>query len=81
MEIIMKHTREKCAEAGREVRRIQREYLREVAGEMKNALEKCENIVGMARLQGKLDGNALSPVNDAIIEARQALEKARRLGL
>ena len=65
--------REKCAEAGREVRRIQREYLREVAGEVKEALEgmitefemSAENREGMAVLS----------------TARKALEKARRLGL
>ena len=34
------------------------------------ALKKCENVIGMARLQGKLSDNALSPVNDALIARR-----------
>lgn len=40
------------------------------------ALQKCENVIGMARLQCKLDDSGLSPVNDALVAARKALEVA-----
>lgn len=65
----MKNTkREKAVEAGREVRRIQREYLREVAREMKEALEAMLE----APEPCKWHAQAL---------AREAIAKARRLGL
>jgi hypothetical protein len=41
------------------------------------ALKQCEDIIGMARLQGKLSDNAQSPVNDALIAARAAIAKAQ----
>lgn len=41
------------------------------------ALEACENVIGMARLQGKLSDNGLSPVSDALILARNALTTAK----
>lgn len=69
--------REKCAEAGREVRRIQREYLREVAREMKEALS-------MALIQIKLDNDerkAPEELRKTEISVRCAIDKARRLGL
>jgi hypothetical protein len=40
------------------------------------ALKQCEHIIGMARLQGKLSDNALSPVNDALLAARAAIAKS-----
>ena len=67
----MKHSREKCAEAGREARRIQREYLREVAGEMKSALEAAIKTASFEHHAARLWHE----------EARKALEKASRLGL
>jgi tRNA C32,U32 (ribose-2'-O)-methylase TrmJ len=45
---------------------------------LKSALEKCENVIGMARLQGKLSDNALSPVNNALISAHAALDAVRK---
>jgi hypothetical protein len=47
------------------------------APEMLEALKLCENIIGMAHLQGKLDDSAASPVNDALVAARTALDKVR----
>ena len=47
------------------------------APELLAALEKCENVIGMAQLQGKLSNNALSPVSDALVAARNALDKTR----
>jgi len=44
------------------------------------ALKLCENVIGMAQIQGKLSDNPLSPVSpvkDALIAARAALDKAR----
>jgi hypothetical protein len=41
------------------------------------ALNKCEDVIGMARLQGKLSNNALSPVNDALIAAHDVLDELR----
>jgi hypothetical protein len=46
------------------------------APELLEALKQCENIIGMARLQGKLSDNALDPVNDALLLARSAISKA-----
>jgi hypothetical protein len=48
------------------------------APELLEALLKCEDVIGMARLQGKLSDNALSPVNDALITARAAIAKATK---
>lgn len=41
------------------------------------ALKKCEDVIGMARLQGKLSNSGLSPVNDALIAARNVLDSVR----
>jgi hypothetical protein len=41
------------------------------------ALKLCENVIGMAQLEGKLSNNALSPVQDALNAARAALDKTR----
>lgn len=46
------------------------------APEMYEALRQCENVIGMARLQGKLSDSGLSPVNNALLAARAALKKA-----
>ena len=67
----MNPKREKCAAAGRYVRQIQREHLREVAGEMKEALEALLSGVAPTFWTDHRDVEA----------ARTALEKARRLGL
>lgn len=70
----MNKKREKCAEAGREVRRIQREYLREVAREMKEALEGILKHLDIDK----------EPIKNGVgvwSEARKAIAKARRLGL
>jgi len=47
--------------------------------EMIAALEKCEDVIGGARLQGILSNNAFSPVNAALIAARTALDKTREV--
>lgn len=47
------------------------------APELLAALEKCENVIGMARLQGKLSDNPFDPVNDALLAARAVLDKLR----
>ena len=47
------------------------------APELLSALQKCEHVIGMATLQGKLSNNALSPVMDALVAARAALDKVR----
>jgi hypothetical protein len=47
------------------------------APDLLSALIKCEDIIGMAQLQGKLSDNACSPVNDALVAARKALDKVR----
>jgi hypothetical protein len=39
------------------------------------ALKKCEDVIGMARLQGKLSSSPLSPVNDALLAARAVLDQ------
>ena len=41
------------------------------------ALKMCEDVIGRARLEGKLSDNALSPVNDALVAARAAIDKTR----
>ncbi len=41
------------------------------------ALNLCENVIGMAVLQGKLSDNALSPQWDALRAARKCLDAAR----
>ena len=41
------------------------------------ALEKCEHVIGMEQLRGKLSNNALSPVSDALVAARRALDAFR----
>ena len=64
--------REKCAEAGREVHRVQREYLKEVAGELKQSLKWCRDALYVE------SGNLYSA---HLKQADEALEKARRLGL
>lgn len=67
--------REKCAAAGRYVRQIQREHLREVMREMRAALEgiiKRQDVPSMFQLPNN---------SKEIIQARKALEAARRLGL
>ena len=46
---------------------------------LRNALNLCEHVIGMARLQGKLDNSGLSPVNDALLAARAALESMVRI--
>ena len=79
----MKHSREKCAEAGREVRRIQREYLREVAGELTRKLSEVAELRRKWRSQD--DSETIDSIDymdglDAL-EIDTALEKARRLGL
>ena len=75
--------REKCAEAGREVRRIQREYLREVAGELTRKLSAVAELRRKWRSQD--DSETIDSIDymdglDAL-EIDTALEKARRLGL
>ena len=47
------------------------------ADELLEALMKCENVLGLARAQGKLSNNGFSPVSDAIIAARRAIDKTR----
>ena len=47
--------------------------------ELREALAACENIIGRARMEGKLDNSGLSPVNDALIKARAALENCKEL--
>ena len=44
---------------------------------LREALKLCEHVIGMARLQGKLDNSGLSPVNDALLAARDALSMVR----
>ena len=41
------------------------------------ALKMCEDVIGWARLEGKLSDNALSPVNDALVAAGAAIDKTR----
>lgn len=47
------------------------------APELLSALEKCANVIGMGRLQGKLSDNPFSPVNDALMAAHAVLDKLR----
>jgi len=44
------------------------------APDLLKALEQCEHVIGMARLQGKLSDDACS---EALIAARKALDKLR----
>ncbi len=46
------------------------------APELLEALQLCEDVIGMARLKGELSDSPLSPVNDALMAARAALSKA-----
>ncbi len=41
------------------------------------ALKKCEDVIGMATLTGKLSDNAFSQPMEALIAAREALDKTR----
>jgi len=45
--------------------------------ELVAALNKCEDVIGMARLHGKLSDNALIAVNDALIAVHGVLDKTR----
>ena len=47
------------------------------APELLEALKLCENVIGMATLQGKLSDNPLSPTWDALRAARDVLDKLR----
>lgn len=41
------------------------------------ALKACENVIGFARLQGKLDDSGLSETNNALLLARACLDDER----
>ncbi len=41
------------------------------------ALRKCEDVIGMAQLRGQLTDNAFSPVSEAVVSARRALNLVR----
>ena len=73
----MKTKRENCAAAGREVRQLQREHLREVVREMREAIEGLQAALTDHKLRDIKRFSLL--VADA--QASKALEKARRLGL
>lgn len=63
----------------RESRQLREEHNKIVNqhAELLEAVKKCEDAIGFARLTGKLSNSGLSPVNDALVSARTALDHIR----
>ena len=69
--------REKCAAAGRDLRKLQADHLREVARGLKNALEGLRAALSEHKLRDLKYYSLLC----ADAQAGTAIEAARRLGL